>query len=206
MAVYFLQAGNRIKIGHAKSVSQRMLFYKTHNHENLRLLAVIEGSRPLEASLHKRFQNDRVQGEWFRSSPELLQYIGTLPLSSSLVSTGRGADHRTLKCAVGFLRVNERDVMHVTMLSEVFRDYLLKVAELYRVAEGLAMPTISNKFYGNAKFFDQYRAGECSISIDRYEAVVEKFKANWPKGLYFPKFPKIRVVVAGRGKVKKITG
>ena len=87
------------------------------------------------------------------------------------------------------------------MLTTACRDYLLEIADLYRTYCNLAMSTVSNKFYGNAKFFDEYRAGNCSISIDRYQATVEQFREKWPKGLKFPKFPKVTIPAPKRGRV-----
>ena len=88
----------------------------------------------------------------------------------------------------------------------VCRDYLLKIAESYREAGGLAMSTVSNKFYGNARFFDRFRAGKCTISIARFEQTIELFKADWPKGVDFPRFPRIHVAPPKRRTVPNSTG
>ena len=42
---------------------------------NLRILAIIKGDRQKESELHNRFSLDRVYGEWFKPTIELLQYI-----------------------------------------------------------------------------------------------------------------------------------
>jgi hypothetical protein len=41
----------------------------------LRLLGVLEGGRRLEKRLHRDWRFQRLEGEWFKASAELLAYI-----------------------------------------------------------------------------------------------------------------------------------
>jgi hypothetical protein len=75
--VYFIRAGANgpIKIGSANNVARRMNGLQTASPYPLRLLASIVGSTEDEFGLHKRFAADRLHGEWFTPSPDLLAYI-----------------------------------------------------------------------------------------------------------------------------------
>jgi hypothetical protein len=78
--VYFLQAepGDPVKIGYAKDragVERRLRAAQLGHPAALRVLAIMDGGRVLEAELHRRFANDRIYGEWFRPSPGLLGLI-----------------------------------------------------------------------------------------------------------------------------------
>ncbi len=75
--IYFLQDSgtHAIKIGYAISPVERAATLQTGNVSKLELLLEIDGDRRDEAGLHRRFANDRVAGEWFKPSPELLKLI-----------------------------------------------------------------------------------------------------------------------------------
>lgn len=79
MSVYFIQAGGPagpIKIGVALDVTNRIRTLQVANHLELRLLAVIQGAKHgAEQQLHARFSADRIRGEWFRASEDLIDYI-----------------------------------------------------------------------------------------------------------------------------------
>ena len=73
--VYFIQSGDHIKIGYAINVVKRMDELQIGNPEALRLLGVMAGKPSDERALHRRFNSDRVKGEWFRSSGNLIAFI-----------------------------------------------------------------------------------------------------------------------------------
>lgn len=87
--VYFIAAGNAIKIGISKETKllDRYSSIQSSNHEPLRLLGVIpfrESERPMkdaekhEKELHKKFEQFRCKGagsEWFNAQPEIKKYI-----------------------------------------------------------------------------------------------------------------------------------
>lgn len=85
MSIYFVQAGENgpIKIGRADDVYARLDNLQTGNAEELRLLVHVDGDRALEGTLHTHFDKDRIRGEWFRPSPELLQFIAKLNESTT---------------------------------------------------------------------------------------------------------------------------
>lgn len=74
--VYFIGGkSGPVKIGHTRNVSERLKKLQTGYHRRLYLLAVIPGGAGLEADLHARFGELRLQGEWFRRSPEMIGLI-----------------------------------------------------------------------------------------------------------------------------------
>jgi len=80
--VYFVtlagEITDRIKIGMASSVRARLLTAQTFAPHKLVLLAVVPGGRDQEDALHSRFYAERVQGEWFRFSPGLVDLLEEL--------------------------------------------------------------------------------------------------------------------------------
>lgn len=76
--VYFVQAGDSIKIGVTVDLGARISALQTSTPHKLKLLKAIAGGRPEEIELHKRFDHLRIRGEWFRAEAELVEYITML--------------------------------------------------------------------------------------------------------------------------------
>lgn len=70
--IYFVQAGNFVKCGYAKSVQRRIALLQTANPLPIAILATCPGSRALEASFHKMMEIARANGEWFHDSFEIV--------------------------------------------------------------------------------------------------------------------------------------
>ena len=86
-SVYFIQEGGRmgpIKIGFSTNVENRLMTLQTANPNPLKLLYSLRGTEAQEATLHERFKHLRMSGEWFRCSPELLDFINCLFQHESL--------------------------------------------------------------------------------------------------------------------------
>jgi len=77
LPVYFIQSigGGPIKIGHSDSPIKRLATLQTSHYEKLTILATVDGGLTTETKLHERFSKDRLHGEWFTPSEELMQYI-----------------------------------------------------------------------------------------------------------------------------------
>jgi hypothetical protein len=75
--VYFMQqaSGGPIKIGFTTNLAARVASIQTATPGAIRVLATIPGGSSLEGFLHWRFERDKIRGEWFAPSPELLQLI-----------------------------------------------------------------------------------------------------------------------------------
>ena len=75
--VYFLQAQSLglIKIGTSSNVSKRIAALQTASPDALTVLGCIPGDCEIERSLHARFAEERVRGEWFTPSERLVDFI-----------------------------------------------------------------------------------------------------------------------------------
>lgn len=85
--LYFIEtqcAEKFIKIGIASNVRNRMGKMQMDCPYALKLLKLVPGAAAMEKELHARFSTDRVSGEWFRPSKELLALIDELPGRSTM--------------------------------------------------------------------------------------------------------------------------
>lgn len=71
--VYYLQFGDRIKIGTTTNLTQRL---RDIPHD--KLLATEPGNETMERRRHRQFAALRITGEWFRAERELLAHIAGL--------------------------------------------------------------------------------------------------------------------------------
>lgn len=79
--VYFIQSQgtHTIKIGYTAGQAQnRLKDLQTAHPYQLNLLATLPGDRNHEKSLHQRFAEYRLKGEWFEPHPDLLAFISLL--------------------------------------------------------------------------------------------------------------------------------
>lgn len=76
--VYFVRAGEYVKIGFSTDAKSRIDSLQTGQPYDLECLCLIRGSRSTESKLHTRFAKSHVRGEWFSQSEELMQYIEKL--------------------------------------------------------------------------------------------------------------------------------
>lgn len=72
--VYYVQAGDQIKIGTTGQLRTRMTALQAEHPVLLKLLAVEPGGREIEAERHQMFAADRVKGEWFRATASILEH------------------------------------------------------------------------------------------------------------------------------------
>ena len=73
--VYFIQSENFIKIGYAFNPKMRIITLQTSNPNKLIPLLVITGGYDKEKELHYKFNKFRVNGEWFKLSDEIFEFI-----------------------------------------------------------------------------------------------------------------------------------
>lgn len=78
--VYVVGDGTQgpVKIGVSASPEGRCADMRTANARDLRVLASLPGTQKLEAFLHDRYREFRVQGEWFAREPALDVLIGLM--------------------------------------------------------------------------------------------------------------------------------
>lgn len=80
MFVYFIRAGEYVKIGKAADPEDRMRGMQTACPFHMRLVGTIDcrsdgGAYIYERKLHHRFRSLRVRGEWFRWDKGLKRFI-----------------------------------------------------------------------------------------------------------------------------------
>ena len=75
--VYYIQEemdGN-IKIGWSDDPIKRLTQHQTSNSRELRMLVYVKGSQEYEKEIHRKFQNLKTTGEWFKPDKRLLVHI-----------------------------------------------------------------------------------------------------------------------------------
>lgn len=73
--VYYLEVGERIKVGFSADLKRRMRQYPPGS----RLLAIEPGDYDVELRRHRQFVGSKTEGrEWFRPTSDLLEHIATL--------------------------------------------------------------------------------------------------------------------------------
>lgn len=79
--IYFVQAGEGgpIKIGYSVAPEERVKDFQCGNPWKLRLLRAFPGGVEEERELHARFAADRMHGEWFKPTPELVRLAEDAP-------------------------------------------------------------------------------------------------------------------------------
>lgn len=83
--VYFIfnEDSNAIKIGRSQNLQRRLMSLQTSSPAKLKLIksVQVEGDKEaqkLEQSLHNKFREIRLAGEWFKAETHLLEYISQL--------------------------------------------------------------------------------------------------------------------------------
>lgn len=73
--VYFLRAGDFVKIGYTTDLASRLKRLQTGSPHELRLLVLLPGTKYDEATFHRRFGSLRAHGEWFKLDGALLDFL-----------------------------------------------------------------------------------------------------------------------------------
>lgn len=73
--IYFLRAGEFVKIGHSARWKNRMAGMQTGSPYTIVPLLVLVGKADMERKLHVRFRIDHFRGEWFHMGPAIRAFI-----------------------------------------------------------------------------------------------------------------------------------
>ncbi|MFO0697849.1 MAG: GIY-YIG nuclease family protein [Nitrospira sp.] len=75
--LYFIQpgTGGPVKIGYIKQLATRLKAIHKMNGGSVRFLGAMAGTCEDEKRFHEEYANDRLHGEWFRLSPEILLFL-----------------------------------------------------------------------------------------------------------------------------------
>lgn len=111
MSVYFVRAGDLIKIGFSNEVRRRVGSIIQNTRGGGEFLGYMAGDRRVERHLHDRFADIREYGEWFRASEALLALIEVVatkefPDSERIPSQDRirELDDRFVEDCAGYIR------------------------------------------------------------------------------------------------------
>jgi hypothetical protein len=83
------------------------------------------------------------------------------------------------------------------MIVETMTANLVLIARAYAKGKRTTLAAVARKFYGNPRLFDELqtrrkpteddpRRWERSISVQKYEEIVEAMRADWPDGALWP--------------------
>ena len=78
---------------------------------------------------------------------------------------------------------------------------LLAIARAYAKAENLRLTQVSRRVYGTSNFLADLEKGKVSISIRRYEQMVEWFRDHWSDGAPWPWLDTIRIKAPKSAKI-----
>lgn len=87
--VYFIQAGDAVKIGYSTNPEKRMESLQTGASHTLLMLGKVPGTRGTEHMYQTRFANMRLKGEWFEACGPLLCAIDTIIRMAERKAKGR---------------------------------------------------------------------------------------------------------------------
>jgi hypothetical protein len=86
--VYFLIAGDRIKIGVSRTPMSRVADVALGAADRVREVLVVPGTRADEKKLHRRFASYRTRGEWFVANRALQLTIMRCAAAGAVVHDG----------------------------------------------------------------------------------------------------------------------
>ena len=102
--VYFVRAGDFIKIGTAVNVEVRVRALQTANAVELILLGTTPGDLRTETEFHLRFAKHHVRGEWFRAHEELVSFARALTPLEPRKASLRESRHRAASAFVDAMK------------------------------------------------------------------------------------------------------
>ena len=68
-------------------------------------------------------------------------------------------------------------------MEKIMRAYMLKAAKKFASAHSLSMATVSRRFHGTDTFFDDFQAGKVSITLRKWDQIMQRFSEVWPEGM-----------------------
>src|SRR5262245_42474870 len=66
------------------------------------------------------------------------------------------------------------------------RNYLLLLARVYAKANDLALATVSRRFHGADGFLEDFAVGKCTVTLRKYDEMIDAFEKHWPDNVAFP--------------------
>jgi hypothetical protein len=88
-------------------------------------------------------------------------------------------------------------------MEKCLREYLTLVAVKYAKKNSLALTTVARYFHGKESFFDEWENGKCSITLRKFDEMLEAFKQQWPESNKWPEPKFSKKVVNGYKKLDR---
>lgn len=141
--IYFMQAAEsgRVKIGWSKRPAVRLDTLSSNDPHDLSFVRLLDAPRWVEGWLHKRYQENRLHGEWFTFVPEMLtvEPPGARPGGKKPPVSSRFGDYTTIH-----VRLPREDLMALTRIAKltertisgVLRLAIRQWLEGFRASEG----------------------------------------------------------------------
>lgn len=82
-----------VKIGRSYNIKERLMQFQRDRGGEVTLLAMISGG-DAELGLHRRFAHLKIDGEWYKPEPEMLEFIRGLNCNPMTLSEYKEADRR----------------------------------------------------------------------------------------------------------------
>jgi hypothetical protein len=190
----------RIKVGFSSYLRGRLTEMRRQYGGPVEIVAAVSGSLENETRLHSLLTvRSCAVGKrtWYWDGPPF----------PSLIEQMQSGTFRWDRCLKS-LRVCPRPCkaeifieLKMNMISEICRDNLLALADSYASAERVPFSTVSKRFYGNTNFLRRFQNREVSISIDKFDEVIERFIAKWPPDAEWPLLR--NVIIKGPRKKRK---
>ncbi|MER9901636.1 GIY-YIG nuclease family protein [Mesorhizobium sp. M0130] len=125
--VYFIQdEAERVKIGYSGDPLARLMSLQTANGGRLCMLRLIDGGEPTERWLHARFDEMRIQGEWFAFHPAMMTVVppDELPQRQIVKPRLRMTLRETLREAEALFGDDHPRLMALMLLESMWEDDL----------------------------------------------------------------------------------
>lgn len=85
--------------------------------------------------------------------------------------------------------------MESSSVSDICRANARAIVTAYRRATGLSVGQVSKKFYGNAGFLAAFLSGKQSMSLKKFDQVVDGIREQWPAEA---EWPSVRAIILPR--------
>lgn len=72
------------------------------------------------------------------------------------------------------------------MFRDVCRKNLLTLTDAYEKATGLSTATVSARFHGSNAFLRKFKAGDCTITVDKLDEMIGAILKAWPQDQRIP--------------------
>lgn len=77
-------------------------------------------------------------------------------------------------------------------IDAICRAELVAVATAYAERTKTSLVTVSKRFHGGTRFFEELKSGGCTVTLSKLKHIVQDFSDEWPPDLPWPKSKIVR--------------